>query len=74
MILKLPMILLTIMFTTRMTSACDDNLPEVDLASPDAAINLVDALQNWGFSYLKGHGVDKALIEKAQLQAKRFFG
>ena len=73
MILKLPIILLA-MIITRMTSACDDNLPEVDLASPDAGINLVDALQNWGFSYLKGHGVDKALIEKAQFQAKRFFG
>ena len=73
MILKLPMILLA-MITTRMISACDDNLPEVDLASPDAGIDLVDALQNWGFSYLKGHGVDRELIEKAQLQAKRFFG
>ena len=62
------------MFLTRMASACDYSHPVVDLASPDAGINIVDALQNWGFSYLTGHGVEKSLIENAQWQAKRFFG
>ena len=38
----------------RKIMACEENLPIVDLNTPEAAINLVDAFQNWGFSYVKG--------------------
>ena len=44
-----------ILFIPNKILACEENLPIVDINTPDAAINLVDAFQNWGFSYIKGH-------------------
>ena len=53
--------------------ACDGSLPVVDLEDPDAAFNLVDAFQSWGFSYVKGHNVDEDIIKNAEKHSKRFF-
>eukprot|EP00092_Neocalanus_flemingeri_P033794 GFUD01036746.1.p1 GENE.GFUD01036746.1~~GFUD01036746.1.p1 ORF type:complete len:349 (-),score=78.25 GFUD01036746.1:153-1199(-) len=57
---------------TRVTS-CDGTLPVVDLSDPDAAFNLVDAMQSWGFSYVKGHNIDEEIIKTAEEHTKRFF-
>ena len=55
------------------TKSCDLSLPVIDLTSPDAAENLVEAFQSYGFSYVKGHNVDEEIIRNAEEQAKRFF-
>ena len=53
--------------------ACDLSLPEVDLSDRDAANNLPEAFETFGFSYIKGHNVEENLIKKAEDQAKLFF-
>ena len=58
---------------TKKAYCCDQTLPVIDLTSPDAAENLVDAFQSFGFSYIKGHSVDEEIIKNAEDQAKRFF-
>ena len=63
----------SLVYSSGGASICDENLPVVDLNSPDAAENLVAAFQSWGFSYLKGHEVDEVIIEEAEKHAKRFF-
>ena len=54
-------------------TACDFSLPEVDLSDRDAANNLLEAFETFGFSYIKGHNVEENLIKKAEDQAKLFF-
>ena len=54
-------------------TACDLDLPEVDLSQSDAAINLLEAFETFGFAYIKGHNVEESLIKKAEDQAKLFF-
>lgn len=58
---------------SRAVKSCDQILPVVDLGSPDADVNLVDAFQSFGFSYVKGHNVNEDVIKKAEDQAKEFF-
>ena len=53
--------------------ACDLSLPEVDLSDRDAAANLLEAFETFGFSYIKGHSVEEDLIKKAEDQTRRFF-
>ena len=53
--------------------SCDLSLPEVDLSAPDAAVNLVEAFENYGFSYIRGHKVKENIIKRAEEQAKLFF-
>ena len=54
-------------------TGCDLGLPQVDLASPDAALNLVEAFEKFGFSYISGHNVEESVIRKAEEQTKLFF-
>merc|ERR1712107_408923 len=72
MFLRLSIILTLAIYST-LVNCCDTSLPEVDLSSPDAGIELVDAFQTWGFSYVSGHNVDQELIEKSEKHTKRFF-
>ena len=62
-----------IFLSSHFVKSCDQTLPVVDLMASDAAENLVDAFQSYGFSYVKGHKVDENLIQKAEEQAKQFF-
>ena len=72
MFLRLSIILTLAIYST-LVNCCDTSLPEVDLSSPYAGIELVDAFQTWGFSYVSGHNVDQELIEKSEKHTKRFF-
>ena len=54
-------------------SLTEAGLPTVDLRDPEASSMLATAMQEWGFSYIKGHGVPEDVIEKANEQSKRFF-
>ena len=65
--------LLLLLLTIWRATACDLGLPEVDLTEPDAANNLLEAFETFGFAYIKGHNVDESLIKKAEDQAKLFF-
>ena len=67
-----PPLLLLLLAVWRAT-ACDLGLPEVDLSEPDAAVNLLEAFETFGFAYIKGHNVEESLIKKAEDQAKLFF-
>lgn len=53
--------------------SCDGSLPVVDLTLQDAAVNIVDAMKTWGFSYIKGHNVQEEIIKKAEDHTRRFF-
>ena len=65
-----PLLLLLLVWRA---TACDLSLPEVDLSDPDAANELLEAFETFGFSYIKGHNVEEKLIKKAEDQAKLFF-
>ena len=65
-----PLILLVIVWRA---TGCDLGLPQVDLASPDAAFNLLEAFEKFGFSYITGHKVEESVIKKAEEQTKLFF-
>ena len=65
-----PLILLFIVWRA---TGCDLGLPQVDLASPDAALNLLEAFEKFGFSYITGHKVEESVIKKAEEQTKLFF-
>ena len=54
-------------------TGCDLDLPQVDLASPDAALNLVEAFKHFGFCYISGHIVEEDVIKNAEEQTKLFF-
>ena len=56
-----------------MVKSCDGTLPVVDLTAQDAAVNIVDAMQTWGFSYIKRKNVQEEIIQKAEEHSKRFF-
>ena len=65
---------LCVLLASSIGLGCDDLLPPtVDLRVPDAASNLVDAFQTWGFAYVSGHGVDHHVAKDAAQEAKRFF-
>ena len=65
---------LCVLLASSFSLGCDDLFPPtVDLRAPDAASNLVDAFQTWGFAYLSGHGVDHQVAKDAAKEAKRFF-
>ena len=66
-------LLLLLLLAVWRAAACDLGLPEVDLSQPEAAENLLEALETFGFSYVRGHNVEENLIKKAEDQAKRFF-
>ena len=68
-----PPLLLVLLLAVWRAAACDLRLPEVDLSQPDAAVNLLEALETFGFSYVKGHNVEESLIKKAEDQARLFF-
>ena len=64
-----PLLLLLVWRST----ACDLHLPQVDLASPRAARDLVEAFENFGFSYISGHSVGESVVRNAEEQTKLFF-
>ena len=55
------------------SSVCNEELPEVDLNSPDAAKELASAFQSWGFAYIRGHDMSSCIVEEAEKHAKHFF-
>lgn len=48
--------------------------PVIDLASPDASTALVNAAQEWGFAYVKGHEMSVERLSDAERAARDFFG
>merc|ERR1719419_906338 len=66
-------LILFISSLSKVTYSCGDSLPIVDLSSPDAAVDLVDAFQYFGFSYVKSISVDKQIVEEAKKKTKQFF-
>ena len=73
MFYKYMFIFFILSFSQQRAEGCDQSLPVVDLTSLDAAENLVEAFQSYGFSYIKGHNVDEVIIKNAEEQSKRFF-
>jgi len=50
-----------------------NGLPIVDLHDPQAQRKLVTAVQDWGFSYVTGHGIPDSVIIEAMEETKSFF-
>ena len=71
---SITLIIFILSLLSKRANSCDyQTLPVVDLSAPDAAVNLVDAFQYWGFSYIKGHSVDQKIIQDAEKHTKKFF-
>jgi isopenicillin N synthase-like dioxygenase len=48
------------------------SIPTIDLASPDAATQIVHAYSTAGFAYLTNHGVDPSLVAAVFAESQRF--
>jgi len=55
-------------------SSSAGHLPVVDLRDGDAAAQLDRACADVGFFYVVGHGIDEALGERLEAEARAFFG
>ena len=65
---------LILSFSQRIANGCDQSLPVVDLTSLDAAENLVEAFQSYGFSYIKGMAIPVVEFSSEGYQIRQVFG
>jgi len=51
----------------------NNGLPMINLNDPEAQRKLVTAFQDWGFSYITGHGIPDSVINEAMEENRSFF-
>ena len=71
---KFMLIFLILFFSQQIANGCDKSLPVVDLKSLDAAENLVEAFQSYGFSYIKGMAIPVVEFSREGYKIRQVFG